>query len=209
MARSTLRQSSTLFVALASFFSCALAAEEIDPAALSVLAVSRETQASFAVISKVTVAFEGMQKQTFVGAEFHSSHNHRIEDANYRAIIDCNSQTGHRLDVATKKLVEGREAATGVCGIGHREGLTSLRLLDSVEYEYGKAYRVEAIDDQFRRTYDVMPNGAIVRNVWQTNTPAAEAVYISEVIEYCEKPLPSVIFTKASINESFLQDACR
>ncbi len=209
LARSTFRHSSTLFVALIILSSCALSAEEIDPAALRVLAISRETEESFAVISKVTVAFEGMQKQSFIGGEFHSGHNHRIEDPNYRAIADCNSQTGYRVDVATMKLIEGKEAAIGVCGIGRRDGLTSLRLLDSVEYEYGKAYRVEAVDNQFRRTYDVLANGAIVRNVWQTNTPAANTVYQSEVVEYCDNRLPESFFTKASIDETVLQKACR
>jgi hypothetical protein len=208
VAPSNLLRSSILFGALAFLSACAISAEEIDPEALRVLEMSRKTQASFSVISEVTVAFEGMQKQTFTGGEFHSGHYHRIEDPNYRAIADCKSQTGYRLDVATKKLVEGKEAAIGVCGIGHREGLTSLRLLDAVDYKFGKAYRVEAVDNQFRRTYDVMPNGAIVRNVWQTNATTASTVYKSEVIQYCEKDLPKLFFSEALITEKLLLDAC-
>jgi hypothetical protein len=205
---SSFRHTSKVFAALVCLSACDVSAEQIDPKALHVLELSRETQASFAVISEVTVAFEGMQKQSFVGGEFHSGDNHRIEDPNHRSIANCKLQTGYRLEVATMKLLEGQQAAIGVCGIGHRDGLTSLRLLDVVEYKYGKAQRVEAVDSEFRRTYDVLPNGAIVRNIWQTNTPTASAVYQSEVVAYCEKALPESFFTKTSIEKKVLPDVC-
>ena len=191
-----------------ALISCANAFPEGDERATKVIDLTRETRANFVIVSDVSVAFEGMKPQNFVGVEFHSGVNHRIEDAYTRVVANCETQTGFRLLIPVTKRTEGKEAAVGVCGIGKRDNVQSTNWLGFISYKFGKAERVQVVDREFVRTYDVMPDGAIIRNVWRERDGKKKVAYSAVATTYCQQAIPRAVFTKASIEKSYLDSAC-
>ena len=160
------------------------------------------------VVSDVSVAFGEMKPQKFVGVEFHSGVNHRIEDAYTRVVANCETQSGFRLLIPATKRTEGKEAAVGVCGIGERDDVQSTKWLGVISYKFGNAERVQVVDREFVRTYDVMPDGAIIKNIWRERNGMKKVAYSAVATTYCQQAIPRAVFTQASIEKSYLDSAC-
>jgi hypothetical protein len=188
--------------------SCAFAAPNVDQRAEKIIALTRKTQSNFVVISDVFVAIDDMEPQKFVGGEFHSGVHHRIEDPNNRVVANCSTLEGHQLWIPQSKRNHGSDIATGACGIAPTDGAESIKFLGKIVYKFGKADRVQVTIQGYKRTYDVLENGAIVRNIWQKQSAGGPVVYKSAVKTYCTNAMPSSVFTAASLDAKYLNSAC-
>jgi hypothetical protein len=194
---------------VAALSNCAATSPDPDQPAMKVIERTRDTRANYAVVSDVFVAFDGIKPQKFRGGEFHRGGFHRVEELFSRAVADCDKRNGHQLILSLGEIESGSQVADASCGIGPFSETAKVVYLGSIEYGFGTADRVQVDDVDFKRTYDVMPDGAIVRNIWRQKSRADSLVYQSKAKLYCGKALPALGFTKSSLDESFLSKACK
>jgi hypothetical protein len=195
-------------VASAALVAPSVAIANIDRRVMKVVKLTRETRENFIVISDVYANFENLGSQNFVGGEFHSGVFHRIEDQNNRVVANCQSRTGFQLWIPNAKISTGPDIADGACGIGYFSEDAAAEYLGHVKSKFGRATRVRITFNGFVRTYDVLANGAIMRNTWRRNDASKTIVYKSEVRKFCAKALPESAFGRGSLKQSFLQGAC-
>jgi hypothetical protein len=179
-----------------------------DTRAAQIVESTRTTQSNFVVISEIFVDIENISPKNFVGGEFHSGALHRMEDANNRVVADCSKREGHQLWLPKMQRNDGVEVAIGACGIGPTTATAALKYVGRVTYKFGIADRVQIADNGFVRTYDVLSNGAIVRNIWIMQRDPQRVIYKSNVISYCAKAMPPSSFDRSSLYESYLAKAC-
>ena len=175
---------------------------------MAAVMLSRETRANFVVVSVVRIDFEGMEPATFDGAEFHSGPYHRLEDANFRGVADCHSSEAFVLTIASGEIRTGPEAAAALCGVGPFPPSADVTFLGTITTEFGDASRVEVNKPEFIQTYDILENGAIVRNVMRSKASDGRIVYESVAKAYCKSALPVSAFSKASLSTRLLPSAC-
>lgn len=195
-------------VASAALVGSSAAIASIDRRAMKVVTLTRETSANFTVISDVYEDFGSSEPQKFVGGEFHAGALHRIEDSNNRVVANCQSRVGFQLSIPEAKINTGPEIANAACGIGYFSEDAAVEYLGHVKTKFGRATRVRITFDGFVRTYDVLPNGAILRNTWRRNDASKTVVYKSEVRTFCAQALPESAFGRGSLKQSFLKGAC-
>lgn len=175
---------------------------------MSVVNSTRETRSNFIVISEALVAFEGMKPRVLVSGEFHSGVHHRMEDPDNRVVANCETREGHQFFKPDLSMNSGPEIAGGACGIGPYSADATVAFMGEIETKFGTASRVQITDAKFQRTYDVMPNGAIVRNEWRLQGADGAVAFKAEAKHYCKKRLPKSAFAKASLGNSFLRGSC-
>jgi hypothetical protein len=180
----------------------------IDQRAAQIINATRATRANFVVISNVSIDFENIAPQKFAGGEFHSGTQHRVEDANNRVVADCSKLDGHQLWLPSMTRNSSTEIATGACGIGPFSEEASIRYMGKIAYRFAKADRIQIKDNGVVRTYDVLSNGAIVRNIWREQAGSKKTIYKSEVESYCDRAMPPSAFIETSLDVSYLTNAC-
>jgi hypothetical protein len=186
----------------------AVAQAKMDARALEVIDKSRVTRASYFVISTVEVNFKEFAPDRFIGGEFHSGIWHRIEDKNARVVANCETRLGYRLMIASLTMTKGADAAVGVCGVGERDNVEEVRWLGIIRGKFGAAERVRIIDREYIRTYDILPDGAIVKNIWQERGRLKKFAYRSVALYYCKASLQTNYFTESSLLFSQLDRRC-
>jgi hypothetical protein len=166
---------------------------------------SKTTQATYAQYSWAEIMRKEGPVQEW-GAEFHSGDKHRVETPRDRVVADCRAQTGIALSLDTGKIVEGASVARAACGVNTNKAFTAIAWKGLVQTPFGVADRVRLADKNDIRTYDISPDGVILRTTYAQNSPDAPIGLSSEATGvFSELPVPD-IFDKASLARSYVPD---
>jgi hypothetical protein len=151
-----------LFVVLLGTCAEILAQPIIGKEVVNIIALTRETQSTYAAYFWNAITREGEEPVGEWSAEFHSGNLHRVETPRDRIIADCKAMTGTYLVIETGELIEGPEVAKAACGINANQKIISKRKLANVRTQFGEASRIEINDSEFRRTYDVSKESVLL-----------------------------------------------
>ena len=137
-------------------------------------------------------------------AEFHTGDLHRVETPRDRIVADCRAQTGAYLSIASGEIVEGPKVAAAACGINTNFPFKSVELLPDIRTKFGIAQRVQVIDNENIREYDVLQNGALVRTAYTENRPGGSLLIVTEAVLLEDTVPDNAMFTRAALTKSYL-----
>jgi hypothetical protein len=118
-----------IYAALFVISSPILAKTTIDTEVAGIIALTRETQSTYAAYFWNKITREGEEPIGEWSAEFHSGHMHRVETPRERIIADCKTMTGTYLSVETGERIRGTKVANAACGINTNQLIISGRKL--------------------------------------------------------------------------------
>lgn len=130
--------------------------------ARALIALTRETRATYTVVSSNLVYHPDGTRIREWGAEFHDGIHHRVETPRDRLVADCEAMTGTYLNLATVKIVQEASVARAACGVQANSTMLSARLDGKRQTRFGPTTHLVVIDAENIRTYDVAPDGALL-----------------------------------------------
>ncbi len=130
--------------------------------AQALIALTRETRATYMVVSSNLVFRPDGTTVREWSAEFHDGILHRVETPRDRIVADCEAMTGIHLNVATVQIDEEPWVARAACGVQANSTMLSARLGGVRQTRFGPATHLVIIDGTDIRTYDVAPDGALI-----------------------------------------------
>lgn len=197
----------TLLLAVISV-SCSAQSPAISSDAVALIERTRTTDATYSLFLWNRIDVDDVLSEEW-SAEFHSGHLHRVETPNVRVIANCALQTGHMLDLRTGAQKSGPEVARGACGINANTKMQSARVRGMIDTSFGKARRIELIDEADVRVYDIAASGALLRTTYAAKASPEKYIIITEARAFStDKPDPTM-FSRASLNRSFVPDPYR
>ncbi|HYD24173.1 MAG TPA: hypothetical protein VEB68_05195 [Croceibacterium sp.] len=139
-------------------------------------------------------------------AEFHSGSLHRVETPRDRLIADCENMTGVALSLETGEKVSGPQVAGAACGINTNTPILSARVIGRVDRAGSVSDRIEVVDRDNVRIYDVTEDGVIVRATY-ASSEAPERLILETWSVALERELPAAdMFSSESLRRSFVPD---
>lgn len=202
-------------IARAALLACALlaappaSAQNDNDRVLAVLERTKTTQATYANYIWNRVARLGEETVEEWSAEFHSGDLHRVETPRNRMIADCRALTGVAIDLETGERIEDAAVARVACGINTNRIFRSALWEREVETRFGRADRVQVVDDEFVRTYDVSSDGILLATTFAENQPDGEIV-LAAVTVAVERRLPAAdMFDEESLSRSYVPEQYR
>lgn len=140
-------------------------------------------------------------------AEFNSGRFHRVETPNARVVADCEAMTGSALSVPTGEITTGRKVAVAVCGINTNFEIASAEWLGQDKSAFGAADIIRLSGGPVIRTYEVDPNGVIVRASYHNDAPG-HPVALETLSTDLSAELPAEdMFTDESLSRSYVPEA--
>lgn len=136
------------------------AAASVEAQAL--IALTRETRATYMVVSSNLIFRPDGTTVREWGAEFHDGVHHRVETPRDRIIADCEAMSGTYLDIGKVEVIEEPGVARAACGVQANSAILSARLGGKRQTRFGPTTHLVVIDEQNVRTYDVAPDGALL-----------------------------------------------
>lgn len=128
----------------------------------AVVALTRETRATYSVFFWNVVTKQGEPTRGEWSAEFHKGALHRVETPRDRIVADCAQGTGAYLKVQTGLIYQGPEVAKAACGIQANSKVLAMAFLGAASGPFGKTRSIRIRDPENIRTYEVASSGAIV-----------------------------------------------
>lgn len=174
--------------------------------ALAVLERTKTTKATYALYSwnKITPVDQPPSEEW--SAEFNDGPSHRVETPRDRLIANCVEMSGSYYSLTSGKTVSGPAVAGAACGINTDKPMISIRYIGHVADPDGDAERVEVVDADNIRTYDVTSDGILVRTIYALNTPAKPIVLDVESAAVLRSLPQEGIFEPASLSSSVVPD---
>jgi hypothetical protein len=177
---------------------------QLDGQALQVVERTKAVNTTYATYVWNRISLPGQPVIEEWAAEFHSGSRHRVETPRDRAIADCKAMTGTMISLITDKTTTGREVAAALCGIDTNNPFRSARLVGTVDGDLGTADRVELIDADNVRTYDITRDGIIVRTIY-AGRAAPDVPLLEGWSVALEREVPSdEMFNEQSLSRSFV-----
>jgi hypothetical protein len=174
--------------------------------AMAILNRTKTTGATYALYSwnKITP----VDKPSFEewSAEFNDGSLHRVETPRDRVIANCVERTGSYYSPTTGKTFSGPAVAGSACGINTDKQMLSIRYIGRVIDPSGAADRVEVVDTDNIRTYDVTSDGILIRTVYALNSATRPIVLDVETAAIVRTLPQQDIFEAASLSLSVVPD---
>lgn len=205
------RRSCVLF-ALSTAFLCAAASPETSSKedadrALSILARTKTTTATYSLYSWNRITPPGRPVTEEWSAEFNYGPLHRVETPRDRLVANCVEKSGTAYHVPTAQTFSGAGVSGAACGINTDKPMISIRYVGHVVDRAGQADRVEVTDADNIRTYDVTSEGILIRTIYALNTPEKPTVLDVETVALARTLPRQSIFNAGSLSESVVPDA--
>lgn len=170
----------------------------------AILERTKSTRATYALYSWTVMEGAGGRRAEW-GAEFHDGNRHRVETPGARVIADCASGAGAIHVVATGEVSRRDRIGDDACGIATGTAVASIRSLGKVETSFGPADRVEVTDASFVRTYDVSPEGVLLRSTYALRPGASGPMdALVSVAVAVEPTLPAADIFEVSSLDRFM-----
>ncbi|WP_454885113.1 hypothetical protein [Sphingomonas oryzagri] len=174
--------------------------------AIAILNRTKTTGATYALYSwnKITP----VDKPPFEewSAEFNDGPLHRVETPRDRVIANCVERSGFYYSPTTGKTFSGPSVAGSACGINTDKQMISIRYVGRVVDPSGAADRVEVVDEDNIRTYDVTSDGILIRTVYALNSATKPIVLDVETVAVVRTLPQQDIFEAASLSLSVVPD---
>lgn len=197
-----------LFLVLLAISAAASAASysPVEQKAGEVIQRTKTTRATYAVYNWNRIEIPGHPSTEEWSAEFHSGSLHRVETPRDRVVADCQSGTGSALSLMTGQIKSGPEVALYACGINTAKPIVSARWVGKISTHFGSADRIEIVDRDNIRTYDVSDQGVILDTEYRANN-ALRPVVLEDYAVAVQPMLPDTnMFDEASLGKSFVPD---
>ena len=136
--------------------------------------------------------------------EFHKGDLHRVETPRDRIVADCRTRTGFYLSVESGEIIEGPKVAAAACGINTNFAFKSIQLLRDVRTKFGMAQRVQVVDNENVRQYDVLQNGALVRTRYTENRRGGSLLIVTEALRLNNTVPDDAMFSMGTLTKSYL-----
>ena len=178
----------------------------ITDEARALIALTRETRATYTVISANQVHREGEELAHEWAAEFHDGIQHRVETPRDRIVADCEAKTGTYFGVETLNVISESGVAGAACGVNDNATILAARTTGLRDTAFGPATHLIVVDDQFVRTYDVASDGAILGQTIRGRDGSLKLV--SRAVYY-KSSAPDGIFSIASLARTAVPENMR
>jgi len=176
----------------------------ITDEATALIALTRETQATYSIVSANRLYREQGRVDHEWAAEFHDGVQHRVETPRDRLIADCAAKTGTYFSVESRKVFESPGVAGAACGVNANAKILAARTDGRRHTAFGPATRLIVTDDNAIRTYDIAPDGAILGATISARDGRIQLV--SRAVYYKAK-VPTGIFSVVSLAQSAVPEA--
>ena len=174
--------------------------------AIAILNRTKTTAATYALYSwnKITP----VDKLSFEewSAEFNDGPLHRVETPRDRVVANCVERSGFYYSPTTGKTFSGPAVAGSACGINTDKPIISIRYIGRVVDPGGAADRVEVVDADNIRTYDVTSDGILIRTIYALNSAKKPIVLDVETAAIIRALPQQDIFDAASLRLSVVPD---
>jgi hypothetical protein len=172
--------------------------------AIAILNRTKTTQATYALYSWNQITPPGKPSFEEWSAEFNDGPLHRVETPRDRVIANCIERSGSYYSVTTGKTFSGPAVAGSACGINTDKPIISIRYIGRVVDSSGAADRVEVVDADNIRTYDVTSDGILVRTVYALNSSTKSVVLDVETAAVIRALPQQNMFDPASLSVSVI-----
>lgn len=178
-------------------------------AAYEIANLTKTTTATYSLYLWNRISEPGEPIREEWSAEFHKGDFHRVETPRHRIIANCAARTGTYIALDTGRKVEGVVVAAAACGINSNANIQKLSLLGDFKTAFGNAKRIQIIDDQHIREYDISPQGALLRTTYAENRPKGQLLIVAEAKRY-ELTVPdNDMFSVESLERSYLPTSAK
>lgn len=175
----------------------------VDPRVRKVMALTRNTHATFSLYAWNVVKPEGKPQFGQWSAEFHSGDLHRVESGQHRMVADCKQMTASYFDPETLLIIDDNKAARVACGVADLRPIQRGAYLGRASGRFGWVERIRIEDGETIRTYSIDRRGAIVA---QTVANSKGQWILRLEAREIRSWVPSAIFTRESLNHSVVPD---
>ena len=174
--------------------------------AMTVLERTKTVRSTYSVYVWNRIKKPGQPVTEGWSAEYNSGKFHRVEVPHARLIADCAARTGTFYSVSDANSFSGPGVAKSACGIDTNPAILSARLISHSKGKFGPVDRIEIVDADEVRTYDVTTEGIIVgETIVERSTPRELALEEHSVV--VEHKLPAGdIFSPASLAKSIVPE---
>lgn len=179
----------------------AQAAGQMDPKAVRVVALTKETKATYSVFVWNVITPRGAAPIREWAAEFHSGNLHRVETPRDRIVANCKLMTGTQLTIETGEIQTGPEFARVACGVSQRLPFLELTYLRTEQGRWGKVTRIRVKDEATIRSYAIDPRGIIVA---QTISDLAGTRRLTMTARAVRNTVPKDAFSIGSLQRSLV-----
>lgn len=202
-----MRMAASVAAMLAAAASVAGASEKpITDEATALIALTRETRATYSIVSANRIYREKGRVVREWAAEFHDGVQHRVETPRDRIVADCEAKTGTYFGVESWKVFGNSGVAGAACGVSANAKILTARTDGLRDTAFGPATHLIVTDDNAIRTYDIAPDGAILGATISARDGRIQLV--SRAVYYKAK-VPTGIFSVVSLAQSAVPEAWR
>lgn len=177
-------------------------AQEADPRVTAIIESTRNTVATYALYSWSRMTPPDGKAVEEWAAEFHSGNRHRVETPRDRIVADCSTGEGTHFNVVIGQTQTAPWIAQAACGINANKVIEDSRIIGSGDGRFGPTMRIEVIDADAVRTYDVRADGVLVAATISDKPPTSTARLTSAAVLVAEELPTDDIFSVGSLNNS-------
>lgn len=173
-----------------------------DSGSREVLERSRATTADFAEYEWMVERDEEGVSQDGWAAEYHRGHMHRIENPWRRVISNCETGETYSYEVSSGRVDQWTDKTNAICGISDRTGIESLVGFPSLtDAAFGPLDTIRISDARLTRTYQVNPQGALIRVDWFSTDGSRYPCFIQHPVAYSANLPAQDIFSVESLSK--------
>ena len=167
---------------------------------------TKSTRATYSIYVHNWLKLEDGTEVDEWSAEFNDGVHHRIENPHLRVVSDCQAMAGVFVLPELNERKTGAQVAQESCGIATGVIYTDATYLGVVHTTWGGADRIQLVEKDNVRVYDVTKDGVIVGETWRRNG-GDKALTLKQTVLAVVPSVPSHdMFDEASLQTSFTPD---